>query len=80
MSSGANRFYGLLFFAALLPIAGIYGLLFWAATPAPWGGIDPTSALIAKMAATAICGFLAVICVNFARQFLFTAEGKTRLP
>jgi ABC-type Fe3+-siderophore transport system permease subunit len=80
MSPGANRLYGLLFFAALLPIAAIFVTLFIASSPSPTGGIDPTSALIAKMAATVICGALAVICVNFARQFMFTASGKTRLP
>jgi hypothetical protein len=80
MSSGANRFYGILCFAALLPIAGIYVTLFMASTPSPTGGIDPTSALIAKIAATVICGALAVVCVNFGRQFMFTAAGKTRLP
>ncbi|MCU0649156.1 MAG: hypothetical protein MUF00_14240 [Gemmatimonadaceae bacterium] len=80
MSPSANRFWGLLFFAALLPIAGLYAALMWAAAPTSWGGIDPTSALIARMAATVICGALAVVCVNFARQFMFTAGGKTRLP
>jgi hypothetical protein len=80
MSPGANRFYGLLFFAAVPLIGVLYGALFTASSPSPTGGIDPTSALIAKMAATVICGALAVVCINFARQFMFTASGKNRLP
>jgi hypothetical protein len=32
------------------------------------------------MAATVICGALAAVCINFARQFMFTASGKNRLP
>jgi hypothetical protein len=80
MSPSASRLLGLVCYAAVLPLLGLFVLLQYIATPTPTGGMEPTVTLICRIAFTVITFALCTVFVNFGNQLTFTAKGLTRLP
>ncbi len=80
LSPGMNRFLSFVAFAALLPLLGLYGLLMYISTPAPWGGMEPTMTMVVYIAMTIIFGALSIVAINFGLQLRRQANGKYITP
>ena len=80
LSPGMNRFLSLVAYAAVLPLLGLYALLMYISTPAPWGGIEPTMTMVCYIALTIIFGALSIVVVNFGLQLSRQASGKYITP
>jgi len=80
LSPGMNRFLSLVAFAAVPPLLGVYGLLMYISTPAPWGGMEPTMSMVCYIALTIIFGALSIVAVNFGLQLSRQAKGNYLTP
>ena len=80
LSPGMNRFLSLVAYGTLVPLLGLYALLMYISTPAPWGGIEPTTTMVCYIALTFIFGALCIVVVNFGLQLSRQASGKYTTP
>ena len=74
------RLLSLLFAAAVIPLLALYGLLMYASTPSPEGGMEPTVAMVCYFAFTIIFAALIIVSLNFSRQLSREAKGLRTTP
>jgi hypothetical protein len=74
------RLLSLLFAAGVIPLLALYGLLMYASTPTPTGGMEPTVSMVCYFAFTIIFAALITVSLNFSRQLSREAKGIRTTP
>ncbi|MDQ6612424.1 MAG: hypothetical protein M3Y64_08320 [Gemmatimonadota bacterium] len=75
-----NRFLSIVLLLAVIPLIGLWALLIKISIPSPQGGMEPTMAMVAYIAATIIFTALSIVVVNFSIQLRHQANGQFETP